>query len=247
MGIFSSKSGAPVPARTSIFDTDYPLDRSNWFQVFSACLGRSAAVQESFARYTVRNRNWNVDFSAGTLSFGRDAYAVQFIGSESTVSNSWMWGWNNINHFDERMLVLANEIRALGEKWQLEVFTTDRFELDETFNGHNLAIAATGVSQTDYCYYKGPHANGAVLMAVAPGDSRVFAPVSLKDFIDWTMSAIQKYYIDHRIFLESFLMWNGTPFERQGSSRIIAHFDRDLLIDLERADEFERIKGIKTL
>lgn len=251
MGLFSKKDKQPAlkpsAERVNIFDTDYPIDRSSWFQVFSACVGRSAAVQEAFAQLVVRNRNWNVDFTARTLSFGEDAYPVQFLGSESSVSNSWMWGWNNVNHFDESILVLAEEIKRLGEQWQLEVFTTDCFALDDTFNGHNLAMAATGVSKKNYCYYRGPHANGNIFMAVEPGDPRVFAPVDIKVFIDWSLSAIQTFYIDHRIFIESFLMWNGTPFDRPADKRIIAHFGKDLLIDFEQAEEFERIKGFKTL
>ena len=238
---------APEAKRASVFDTDYPIDRTNWFQVFSACLGRSAAVQQGMADFVVKNRNWNVDFSQGTLSFGEDAYPVQFLGSESSVSNSWMWGWNNVNNFDGSLISAAEDIRRIGEKWQLEVFTTAQFELDDTFNGHTLSIAATGVLPEGYAYYKGPHDNGAVLMLVRPEDSRVFAPVGLKDFVDWTMSSIQTYYIDHKIFLDSFLMWNGTPYEYD-NKRYIAYFgDQRLLIDLEQADEFLRIKGIKTL
>ena len=251
MGLFSKKgnhdpAGGNAANRVSIFDTDYPLDRSRWFHVFSACLGKSAAVQEAFGKYTVKNRNWNVDFSKGTLSFGKDAYPLQFLGSESSQSNSWMWGWNNINGFDESLITLAEEIRSIGESWNLEEFTTAQFELDDTFNGHTLAIAATGVTKGNYCYYKGPHANGAVLMAVDPKDTRVFAPVGLKTFMDYVISGIQTYYVDHPIFVESFLMWNGTPYEKEGT-RIIAHFEKDLLIDFEQADEFLRIKGMKVL
>lgn len=252
MGLFKNKKEESAPQfapvkSVSIFDTDYPLDRSRWFDVFSACVGRSAAVQERMAELVVKDRNWFVKFDEGTLSFGEDAYPVQFLGSESTRSNSWMWGWNNVNHFDDSLVAAANEIKRIGDKWQLDVFTTDCFEMDDTFNGHNIAMAATGVLPEGYCYYRGPHENGAAFMLIRPEDSRVFAPVGLKDFIDWTMSAIQQFYIDHKIFLESFLLWNGTPYELE-NNRIIAHFGAQrLLIDLEQADEFLRIKGIKTL
>jgi len=254
MGLFGKKkTDATVSAQTvpqkpkvSIFDTDYPLDRTSWYDVFSACVGRSAAVQQGMSEFVVKNRNWNVDFSLGTLSFGNDAYPLQFLGSESSVSNSWMWGWNNVNNFDERLITAAEQIRSIGEKWQLEVFTTDCFEMDETFNGHSLAIAATGVLPEGYAYYKGPHANGAVLMLVKPEDNRVFAPVGLKDFIDWTLSSIQTYDLDHKIFLESFLLWNGTPYE-PGDNRIVAYFgDQHLIIELEHIEDMVRIKGMKT-
>lgn len=232
--------------RVNVFDIDYPLDRSRWLDVFSACAGRSIAVQEAFAEYVVRDRDWYVDFTAQTLSFGEDAYAVQFIGSESSVSNSWMWGWNNINNFDSQLVSLANDVRTLGERWQLKALTTKSFAMDDTFNGHTLAMVATGISQKDYCYYRGPHENGAAVMAVSPNDPRVFAAVDMNAFVQWTLSAIQSFDMDHRIFTESFLLWNGTPFERDGD-KLIAYFPQKLLIKFENAGGIARITDIKSI
>ena len=238
----SSASG-----RINIFDIDYPLDRSDWLEVFSACAGRSFIVQERFAQLIVKNRDWFVDFSAQTLSFGEDAYPVQFIGSESTVSNSWMWGWNNINNFDQQLVSVAKEVRRLGESWQLEALTTKTFELNETYNGHTLAMVATGICRGNYCYYRGPHENGAIVMAVPISDERVFAPVDMKDFISWTLSAIQRFELDHRIFAESLLLYNGTPFESDQDS-ITAYFQgQRLKLTLEQPDGICRIKNIKTI
>lgn len=249
MGLFGKKRSeeqTPPVKRTTIFDTDYPLDRTNWYEVFSACLGRSVVVQQRTADLVVKNRNWNVDFTAGTLSFGTDSYPVQFLGSEATASNSWMWGWNNINGFDERIITAAKDILSIGEGWQQEVFTTKSFEMDEYFNGHTLAIAATGVLPEGYAYYRGPHAGGSVFMLIRPNDPQVFAPVNMVEFIDWTMSGIQAFDVDHRIFAESFLLWNGTPYERDGS-RLTAHFGAQRLdIDFEEAGDAWRIKSMKS-
>ncbi len=233
--------------RVSVFDIDYPLDRSSWLDVFSACAGRSFAVQEAFAELVVRNRDWFVDFDAQTLSFGDDTYPVQFIGSESSVSNTWMWGWNNINDFSSQITSLVNEVRTLGEQWGLAALTTKQFELSEIYSAHPLAIVATGITGGGkYCYYIGPHDAGKAVMAVSPKDERVFAPVDISAFIQWTMSAIQSFDLDHRIFAESFLLWNGTPFERE-DNRIIAYFPQKLMIKLENIESIDRITDIKTI
>lgn len=236
--------------RVSVFDIDYPFDRSSWLDVFSACAGRSFIVQERFAQDVVKNRDWFVDFSEQTLSFGTDAFPVQFIGSESSVSNTWMWGWNNINNFSSQLISLANEARTLGERWGLEPLTVKTFNLSENFNGHSMAIVATGISKGSYCYYIGPHENGAAVMAVPVNDPAVFAPVSMTEFIQWTMTAIQRFELDHRIFAESLLLWNGTPFERDGD-KIIAYFTEQtmqkLMIKLEKAGGIDRICNIKTI
>lgn len=246
---FLSKGSQPPSSsgRINIFDIDYPFDRSSWLDVFSACAGRSVVVQNAFAHYVVRERDWFVDFSAQTLSFGEDAFPVQFIGSESSVSNSWMWGWNNINNFDSQIISLANEARSLGERWGLKALTTKSFELNDTYNAHSLAIVTTGISKGNYCYYIGPHENGAAVMAVPIRDERVFAAVDVHGFVDFTMSAIQKVELDHRIFAESLLLWNGTPFERD-DNRIVAYFPQQkLMIRLADAGDISRITNITTI
>jgi len=248
MALFSKGRQTPASSgRVNVFDIDYPFDRSSWLDVFSACAGKSFIAQERFAQLIVQDRDWFVDFSAQTLSFGTDTFPVQFIGSESSVSNTWMWGWNNINNFDSQLISLANEVRTLGERWQLQPLTVKSFELSEDFNAHTLAITATGICKGDFCYYIGPHESGAAVMAVPVSDQRVFAPVSLGEFVQWVMSAIQSFDLEHRIFTESLLLWNGTPFERDGK-KLIAYFpEQKLRIDLEKADGIDRITNIKTI
>lgn len=232
--------------RVSVFDTDYPIDRSNWRQVYSACLGRAMAVQNACAEQVVKNRDWYVDFEAGTLSFGNDSYPVQFLGSEADSDNTWMWGWNNINGFDEKLIKLAKETRATGEAWKLEPLTVDIFSLDDTFNGHNLAIAACGISKENYCYYRGPHGGGAVLMAFSGVPESVFAPVDGQTFMSIVLDCIQKVSVEQKIFVESFLMWNGTGYTWEGND-LIAHFPQELRISFEQADDLLRIASMKTL
>lgn len=232
--------------RKSIFDTDYPIDKSNWKQVFSACLGPSVIIQDACAELVVKNRNWFVDFGKGTLSFGDSAYPVQFIGSESSHSDTWMWGWNNINGFDESILKLAHEVYEIGQNFNLEPLMTKTFALSDELYGHTLAIVACGISQEKYCYYRGPHDGGAIMMAISGVPEEVFAPVDMQCFISATVECIQQFEVDHKIFVESLLMWNGTAYEWSGN-RLVAHFAKDLEIAFEQVGEIVRISGIKTI
>ena len=250
-GNFKKKTNKAIDSvdlsnRISIFDTDYPLDRSDWFQVYSACLGKVITAQNACAEQVVKNRNWNVDFTEGTLAFGDDSYPVRFIGSEASSSRSWMWGWNNINGFDERIIKLACEVKTIGEAWNLEPLMKDSFALDEMFNGHNLSIVACGISKDLYCYYRGPHDGGAVFMAFSEVPASVFTPVDIPEFASTVMKCIQQMTLEHQVFVESFLMWNGTAYDWDGD-RLIAHFSKDLLISFEKAGEFRRISNIKTV
>ena len=87
-----------------------------WNDVFSANLGKIMAIQTACAKYVVKNRDWNVDFDKGIIAFGNDEYPLQFLGSEANSSNTWLWAWENINGFDDKIISLAREIKAKGEK-----------------------------------------------------------------------------------------------------------------------------------
>lgn len=246
-GAKSVQSGAPAAGRISIFDTDYPIDRNDWTQIYSACAGPMVVIQKAFAEQVVRERNWHIDFGKGTISFGGDAYPIQFIGSEADSSESWMWGWHNINGFDERLLMLANEVREIGVKWDYEVLTTECFSLDEDFNGHNLSMVACALSKENYCYYRCPHDHGAAFTAVCGVPDSVFAPVLAHEFIMRTLECIEQLPVDHRILVESLLMWNGTPYEWEDDV-LTAHFsgEEDVRAEFEKAGDSMRIAGITT-
>jgi len=109
---------------------------NTWNEIFSANLGKIMAIQTACAKYVVKNRDWNVDFDRGIISFGEDEYPLQFLGSEANSSNTWLWAWKNINGFDENIISLARKIKAKGEKLNLEALTTAEIEITDELNGH---------------------------------------------------------------------------------------------------------------
>ena len=218
---------------------------NTWNEIFSANLGKIMAIQIACAEHVVKNRDWNVDFDRGIISFGNDEYPLQFLGSEATSSNTWLWAWENINEFDDKIISLAREIKAKGEKLNLEALTTAEIDINDELNGHTSSIVACGLADKNYCYYRGPHSGGAILVAIDGVDEKVFSSVSAKDFVDITIKCIQQFSLNHKIFVESFLEWNETKYKMQGDT-IIADFEKDgkLMIELEKIENNFRIKNI---
>ncbi len=194
----------------------------------------------------VKGQDWNVDFTRGILSFGRDEYPVQLIGTESSVSNTWLWGWENVNGFDEKIIKFPNIVKNIGTDWGLEALTVSEFDINDIYNGHNIAIISTFLSRNKFCYYRGPHSNGAVLMAFNNVPKEVFAPVDLHKFSQTILAIIQQYNVNHEILVESYLMWNGTKYEWE-SDKIIAHFKEDLCIEFEKIENSLRIKTMTSV
>ena len=218
---------------------------NTWNEIFSANLGKIMAIQTACAKYVVKNRNWNVNFNRGIISFGNDEYPLQFLGSEANSSNTWLWAWENINGFDENIISLAREIKAKGEKLNLEALTTAEIEITDELNGHILSIVACGLADKKYCYYRGPHSGGAIFVAFDGVDERVFAPINAKDFADIVVNSIQQFPLNHKLFVESFLEWNKTKYKWQGNL-IIADFKKDgeLKIEFEKIENGFRIVNI---
>ena len=218
---------------------------NTWNEIFSANLGKIMAIQTACAKYVVKNRNWNVDFDRGIISFGNDEYPLQFLGSEANSSNTWLWAWENINGFDENIISLAREIKAKGEKLNLEALTTAEIKITDELNGHILSIVACGLADKKYCYYRGPHSGGAIFVAFDGVDERVFAPINAKDFADIVVNSIQQFPLNHKLFVESFLEWNKTKYKWQGNL-IIADFKKDgeLKIEFEKIENGFRIVNI---
>ena len=69
------------------------VDRSSFADLFSACLGCGARVQEMGSKLIVKGRRRSVDFEHGEISFGDDApHAIWYIGSEASASRTWLRG-----------------------------------------------------------------------------------------------------------------------------------------------------------
>ena len=218
---------------------------NTWNEIFSANLGKIMAIQIACAEYVVKNRDWNVDFDRGIISFGNDEYPLQFLGSEANSSNTWLWAWKNINGFDENIISLAREIKAKGEKLNLEALTTAEINISDELNGHTLSIVACGLADKNYCYYRGPHSGGAIFVAFDGVDERVFAPINAKDFANIVVNSIQQFPLNHKLFVESFLEWNKAKYEWKENTLIANFKDSKLEIDFEEKVELARITNIR--
>lgn len=235
-------------SKKPLFDCGIDIDKTSFYQIYSASLGKILVQQSKYSELVVKNSNWNLDFDKGLIYFGEDNYPIQFIGSESNVSDSWMWAWNNINGFNEDLLIEAKAMKNFGMENDLEALTLEKCELSDLFNGHNFAIVASAMSQDNVCYYRGPHAHGAVFVAFSNVDSRVFDPIDHIAFSKYTMDAIQNFDIDHMIFVASFLNQNGCksyikPLEITGEFSNKAKLN----FEFEKIDSITRLKNIKSI
>ncbi|WP_366663778.1 DUF6882 domain-containing protein [uncultured Campylobacter sp.] len=57
------------------------------------------------------------------------------MGSEANVGRTWLWGYENVNRLDERLLALARDVRDFGLRHGLTELSTPKLALSEEITG----------------------------------------------------------------------------------------------------------------
>ena len=215
------------------------VDKSNWSELFSACVGKATLLQKRAFKLLVEGSNWQVDFDSGKIYFDEREFDMQFIGSESFSSNTWLWGYENINGFDERLLKLANKACEFGEKFGLSVFSTPRFELDENFNGHTISmVACTAFDEQNY--YRIEYEGGAAYVAFR-SDVVFEEPVLANELLGVVNECLSSYELDHKIFIKGLLLSCDMKFSESPNEIVSDKYELSF-----KFDELNRLINIST-
>ena len=214
------------------------LDKSSFIDLFSACLGCGERVQEAGSKLIVKGRRRSVDLKRGEIGFGDDApRAVWYIGSEASAGRTWLWGYENINRLDERLLVLARDVRDFGLRHGLAQLSTPKLALSAEINGHALSAIVCGPSQEPAIYYRCPHAGGAVFVAFAAGecvssDGTIKLSMDANELISLARDYIGAFQLNHAVFIKALLLRNGTKFS-EAAGKIVANFKNDAIFSFD--------------
>ncbi|WP_103604848.1 DUF6882 domain-containing protein [Campylobacter concisus] len=215
------------------------IDKSNWSELFSACVGKSTLLQKRAFKLLVEGSNWQVDFDSGKIYFDGREFDMQFIGSESFSSNTWLWGYENINGFDERLLKLANKAREFGEKFGLSAFSTPRFELDENFNGHTISMVLCAAFD-EQNYYRIEYEGGAAYVAFR-SDVVFKEPVLANELLGAVNECLSTYELDHKIFIKGLLLSCDMKFSESPNEIVANKYELSF-----KFDELNRLINISS-
>ena len=229
------------------FEKDQSID------VISENLGKMIAIKGNYENYILADNNWIVDLSEGYIYSGEKEYPIQIIGISSLKedgSETWTWAWEYSDNFNEKILTFINNIRWMGRDLKLGVFYNSKLKLSDEVNANILSIIACGISGENLAFdnlnLAYTELQGTLYYAIKDLPNEVFSPVNLREFSDIIVSSIDRYTLNHKLFIESFLEWNKTKYKWQGNS-IIADFGKDgeLKIDFEKEGDKLVFKELK--
>jgi hypothetical protein len=184
---------------------------------------------------------WELDLERGTVDFGEGRrFPIQILGTESELSNTWLWAWDNrVNDIPLRLLTAAHQLRALGESEGIAELTERAFPLI-VVDGHALALIASGVCNAD-CYYRGPYEGGAVFFLVTYSPLARRAPTPAHRIASIIAQAISLVDVDHRPMVESYLRQEGFDFREQaGTLRGRAPDGREIVVSFDALGRVSR-------
>lgn len=230
-----------------IYDYDYRFDRKNWFETFSASLGHVFIRQVRFTQEISYGKDCDVDLENGTITFdGSEPLDIQILGKEDLKNGVWQWAFENFDKYDKKYLELANKIHDLGKKFGNEALREPSFNLDQIYNGHSLSTVACAIQEENYCYFKCDHPTGALFVAIKDLPEEIFEKVDVKQFMDITLDRIQHLAVNQKIFVESFLNINETPYKWDSTKKLVADFGENLLVvDFKPENGFFNISNIR--
>ncbi len=168
--------------------------------------------------------------------------------AKQTPAARGLWGYENINRLDERLLTLARDVRDFGLRHGLVQLSTPRLALSAEINGHALSAIACGLSQEPVCYYRYPHAGGAVFVAFAAGecvapDGTIKPGMGASELISLARDYIGAFQLNHAVFIKALLLRNGTKFS-ESAGKIVANFKNDALFSFDNLGQLSEVEFV---
>jgi len=119
-----------------------------------------------------KHERWDYDQESGSLVFSNQGVpavraAIQFIGSFSNVTNTWLWAWANFSvNEDLRQAVI--KVRDLGDERHFPRLAVPKWKATEEDGWHMAAIAAEAMGALGV--YRAPKENGFTYLAIMSAD-----------------------------------------------------------------------------
>lgn len=176
-----------------------------YFNWLSRDFGIALIRQKRFGELIQKSPSWNVDFGKGTICFGEDEFPVGFLGSESESSNTWLWGWVNINGFSDEIVADSESFYEHCMMMQMEELKEAELDLTELVNGHTLSSMAVVANMNQMCYYRAPYEGGAAFLLVKDVPDIVFSAISALEAANAIRESISLFPLQHHFLVEGIM------------------------------------------
>lgn len=230
-------------------------------QLVDQVLVFATETQELFAeRYG--DYDWRADFAAEepVFWFEREPnpalFRPHFVGSSSGISDTWLWGWENINEFPDEVVALPTKLRDLTAPFEAEELSSAQLPLDADARGeaglpertaYSYVYAAMAVSEIDVpAIYRGPTGGGSYAWLVVENSEEFAlpAPTPLETVAAITKALSLGLVQDHRLALRGYAdRRSGVSLAEEDGKFILKTAAGDVVVTLDEEDRIAHMSS----
>lgn len=218
----------------------------NYDTLFEQYAGIGFEKQYSLSEI-IGDGDWNLDLDKGIITFGSIEMPVQILGTYSNHSATWLWGWaNEASNIPEKLLRQVNELKKLGEDYNIEFLTKDEYKIEPT-DVHALGIIASGRFGCS-AYYAGDFGDGIVLVTLeSPSIDNVKYNEQAR-ILDVFPQIISIFGINHKRTLKNYLENKGYITEESKDLIKATKNNNTIIASFDESERLIKINGeIKTI
>jgi len=260
MGLFSKKA-KPSAEQASSDGVNLRIEpgRDPVDQLIDDIIILATECQTAFAERYADMPGWRVDLDKPAVFWFTTEPPVMFrphfLGTTSKQSNTWLWGWENINKLSKDVIDVADDVLSIGKAIHAVELTTAQLPLDATARQQaglparddpetTLIYAAEALSGLRYpVYYRAPmHETSNAHFLLDNDDAFTLpAPTSLATSNAIVAALSSGHMIDHMRAVRSYAARRGVQLTEQDDTTLLQVTDGTLTM---RFDDQGRLAGL---
>ncbi len=192
-----------------VIEKPVEIEQGDSFKTILSKYGALALDKQENLSELIGETIGDLDIEKGIITFEDIEFPVQILGFYMQDANQWSWAWDNEDIFSSKLIEAANDIKAIGEEFDVKEFTSPVLNADFD-DCHTLAMAATGILNMD-AYY-GVSEEGLDIFVLIKSDliEEINSPKKFRD----TFYTFQKNFnIYPKIAFESYTKLKGYGFK----------------------------------
>ncbi len=210
---------------------------ADFYLVFSACLGQIYVRQSRIEKELFEGKKFKFDFNKCLLEFedSNDTYNIQYLGAANNKDDIWAWGWNEKTNFPKELFDFANQIKDFGEVHFAEYAKAPHLKMQAKTFTRDLGSTVCAMFG-NYGFCSASNGDSTFCVALTNLPEHIFKQVDSQTFIQITMHSLKNHKVNHRLFVEAFLLANDIKYNYEQES-LIAHFDEKLEIKFKKTEK----------
>jgi hypothetical protein len=193
----------------------------------------------------IGEHTWELSIDSGQIVFNRRyVFPVQILGTESEVSQTWLWAWaNEESGLPRQLLEASNSIKDLGNEMDIPELTAPELRIGP-IDGHYLSLIASGLLSAS-SYYRISYEGGAVYVLITGSDVTAQLGFDVMSLTNGITTLISKYEFNHREAVSSYFNLTGKPLLDREGQYLGSLLNGELVeIEFDHLDRLVNISGV---